>query len=160
MDNIIAGLVFQKPVDEWFDVSNQSHRLAFYYYGENGCWPEDFLPSRVWNNPGWHENVSRKLTGFKDQKKEEFLRLHGLVRRIRFGNWWFRLKVGAGDYRLAAYHCRDEVRGAILDGTVDEGELLEIVRDIILGETRRDLDRTLRIADEVPAEPLEDFSVS
>lgn len=49
-------------IEEWFDVKNVEHVLAYRYLGKHGHWPENFIPKHVICLGPWQVSLMAKMS--------------------------------------------------------------------------------------------------
>ncbi|MDY6862814.1 MAG: hypothetical protein SV062_07470 [Thermodesulfobacteriota bacterium] len=46
---------------EWFNTDDMDHLHAYHILQKTGMWPDNFVPERVWVEPGWQAILAFKL---------------------------------------------------------------------------------------------------
>lgn len=50
------------PFNEWFDISNKDHLLAYKHLITTGEWPKHFIPADVeLEHPGWQQLLDKRV---------------------------------------------------------------------------------------------------
>lgn len=121
-----AGAVFSPRLSEWFKPSDPHHIEALTVYEVTGEFPIGYLPSEVFEDPGWHEKVNRRIREELGHKfvsgMTDFGRLSALVAQVKCQGFTFRCGIIGDLYCVEATHtqpgiCWDGINPLVFEGT-------------------------------------------